>query len=300
MKMQQPLRSLEELRREIDEIDDAIHDLIMRRAAVISKIAAVKGSAMAAAGTYLRPGREAIVLRRLVARHRGAFPKPALVRLWREIICAPLAVQGVFSVAVFAPKEQPGYWDLARDHYGSTATFIAHATSSQVIGALNEGNAVVGVLPAIRSDDPDPWWRLLAREDDRVPHVMARLPIAPSNNARGEGLAALVVGPVVAEASGRDHSYVAFEVSDELSRARLRAELDKAGLESCFFAAWQEGQGGRRLVLVELSEFVAKDDARLAAFADAMAGGIRRLFHIGGYALPFEADELAAKRATNA
>jgi len=300
MDMQQAIRSLEDLRREIDKIDDAIHDLIMRRAALLSEVAAAKGVPKGAAGAYLRPGREAIVLRRLLARHRGPFPKPALVRLWREIIAAPLAVQGAFSVAVFAPKEEPGYWDLARDHYGTSAAFSAHSTPAQVIRALGEGSAVLGVLPAIRDEDPDPWWRHLARKGERVPFVVARLPMAPSGNARGAGLAALVVGPIMAEPTGRDRSYVVFEVGEELSRARLRAELDKAGLEPRLLAPWTEGEDGRRLILVELDGFVAEDDARLAAFGSAMAGRIPHLFCIGGYALPFEAKELAARKSASA
>ncbi|MFI4985957.1 MAG: chorismate mutase [Alphaproteobacteria bacterium] len=294
MNMQQPMRSLEELRREIDEIDDGIHDLIMRRAALLSEVVAAKGADKATAGAFLRPGREAVVLRRLVARHRGPFPKPALVRLWREIIAAPLAVQGSFSVAVYAPKEQPGYWDLARDHYGSNTTFAAHNTGSQVIRALGEGGAVVGVLPAIQDDDPDPWWRLLAREGNYIPHVMARLPMAASGNARGDGLAALAVGPVAPEPTGRDHSYIVLEAAEELSRAALRTQLDKAGLEPCFFAMWDETGAPRRLILVEVREFVAEGDARLTRFADAMGTRIRRIFCLGGYALPFEAKELAA------
>lgn len=293
--MQQPLRSLEDLRREIDEIDDAIDDLIMRRTALLGEIAAAKGAVRPAApGAFLRPGREAIVLERLVARHRGPFPKPALVRLWREIISAPLAVQGAFSVAVFAPKDQPGYWDLARDHYGCHTAFVPHTTPGQVIGALAEGGAVVGVLPAIQDDETDPWWRLLAREDTAVPCVIARLPMAPSGNARGERLEALVVGPVAPEPTGRDRSYIALETPEELSRARLKSQLNKIGLEPCFFASWAEPANGRRLILVEVRGFVAKDDARLAKFKDAMARQVRRVFYLGGYALPFSAEELAA------
>ena len=76
---------LSELRRQIDEIDTALHDLIMRRTEVVQKIAAVKGSN---GGAFHLPGREAEVMRRLVRRHQGAFPKAALVRIWRELISA--------------------------------------------------------------------------------------------------------------------------------------------------------------------------------------------------------------------
>ena len=86
-----PETSLAALRAEIDAIDDALHDLVMRRAAVVARMAAsrVKGDA-----SSLRPGREASILRRLLARHSGALPPAALVRLWREILSASNAMQG--------------------------------------------------------------------------------------------------------------------------------------------------------------------------------------------------------------
>ena len=87
-KIQKPMSasppSLEELRREIDEIDDAIHDLLMRRAQVVEQI----GIAKRPDNQIFRPGREAIILRRLAARHTGAFPIAVVVRIWREMIAA--------------------------------------------------------------------------------------------------------------------------------------------------------------------------------------------------------------------
>src|SRR6185437_12724944 len=74
---------LEDLRRRIDEIDDQIHDLLMRRAELVEAIGNSKKSENA---PVLRPGREARILRRLVARHRGRLPRSVLVRLWRELL----------------------------------------------------------------------------------------------------------------------------------------------------------------------------------------------------------------------
>src|SRR3989304_6084616 len=102
------------LRKEIDAIDAEIHALIMRRAAITESIRGLK----AGDELKLRPGREANILRALVARHTGAFPRTQLVRIWREILSASLAMQGPFSVAVFATETAYGLWDLARDHFG--------------------------------------------------------------------------------------------------------------------------------------------------------------------------------------
>src|SRR5205814_7330018 len=57
---------LDDLRCQIDGIDDALHDLLIRRAEIAERIGKLKSeSAGGAPAVFLRPGREAIVLRRL-------------------------------------------------------------------------------------------------------------------------------------------------------------------------------------------------------------------------------------------
>ncbi|WP_042704124.1 chorismate mutase, partial [Azospirillum sp. B506] len=119
---------LDDLRREIDQIDDAIHDLLMRRAAVVERIGAAKGNGAAEAGAqpvFLRPAREATILRRLMARHAGTFPAQVVVRIWREMITAFTRMQGPFAVAVYAPEDRRGFWDVARDHFGGFVPMTA-------------------------------------------------------------------------------------------------------------------------------------------------------------------------------
>ncbi|HLI12254.1 MAG TPA: chorismate mutase [Alphaproteobacteria bacterium] len=291
--MQQAIPSLEDLRREIDEVDDAIHKLIMRRAGLVSQVAYVKGMRRGGKSPrFLRPAREAAVLRRLMAQHRGPFPKPALVRLWREIITAPFALQGDFSVAVYAPKEEPGYWDLARDHYGGSAPFTAFQTPGHVIAALVDGNAMVGVLPLIHDDDSDPWWRLLANDGEQTPAIIARLPMAPSVNVRGEQLGALAVARVAFEPTGRDHAYLAIEADEEMSRASLRSQLTNVDLDARVIAMWRAPDAAQQLYLLEASHFVSEKDGRLAALLAAAGSKIRRVFFLGGYATPFAPEEL--------
>src|SRR6185437_15050923 len=108
--------NLDDLRRRIDEIDDRLHDLLMQRTEVVEAVAASKRLDEAPA---LRPGREAAIVRRLVARHAGHFPPGALVRMWREMFSAMVGLQTGFAVAVYVGEAGNGYWDLARDHFGS-------------------------------------------------------------------------------------------------------------------------------------------------------------------------------------
>src|SRR5690606_29143681 len=121
--MPSPVLTLDDLRREIDRIDAAMHDLLMQRTAVVEEVGRAKAREMpVGAGVrpqFFRPGREALVVRSLVERHRGSFPVASLIRIWREIMTGQLRVQTEIVVAVYAPAGRNGYWDMARDHYGA-------------------------------------------------------------------------------------------------------------------------------------------------------------------------------------
>ena len=88
--------TLDALRAEIDAIDDQLHGLIMQRAQVALSIGALKNSHGPEAG-FMRPSREARLLRRLAAKEDGPLPKAVVIRLWREIIAGVLRLQGPFS-----------------------------------------------------------------------------------------------------------------------------------------------------------------------------------------------------------
>ena len=125
---------LEELRRRIDEIDDRLLDLFIERIEIVSQVAAYKNSSGAVAPH--QPAREAEIVRRLIERNGGAFPPATLVRIWRELLAATVRQQSNFAIAVYAPPENPGYWDIARDHYGSHTTMAAYRSAPQVIRAV--------------------------------------------------------------------------------------------------------------------------------------------------------------------
>jgi chorismate mutase / prephenate dehydratase len=77
---------LETIRREIDAIDDALLDLVVRRFDATAKVRATKLNDGTIAASPLRPAREASMLRRLIARADGKISPELLVRLWRVIL----------------------------------------------------------------------------------------------------------------------------------------------------------------------------------------------------------------------
>ncbi|MEE8277041.1 MAG: chorismate mutase [Alphaproteobacteria bacterium] len=274
--------SLEGLRREIDGIDDQIHDLLMRRTAVVVNIARVKESGLGAA---YQPAREADLVRRLLARHRGPFPRRALVRLWRELLGATTRLQSDFGVTVYRTEEATGYWDLARDHYGSETPIIAHSSSAQVIAAVAEGTATVGVLPMPQEDDAQAWWPTLVGPDPNMPRVIARLPFVAHD--RGASAEALAIARTSAEPTGDDRSLFAIEAAPQMSRARLHEAMTEAGLEISLLLAQDGAESDpMRMHLVDMGGCLDGDDPRLAELRQKGGRAIGRMARIGGYAAP--------------
>lgn len=180
--------TLAALRAEIDALDDALHDALMRRAAVVERLARSGAKPREA---VLRPGREAAILRRLLARHAGALPKRALVRLWREVFSSSLAQQTGFSVASDAAA-----LPLALDHFGPAVPLRAAADP---LAELEAGAASVAAMPW-----PGAWWATL---DPGRAFVVALLPFWRD----GEGAEAALLALAPADASGRDLTLVRAE-----------------------------------------------------------------------------------------
>jgi chorismate mutase/prephenate dehydratase len=284
--------TLEALRAEIDAIDDDLHRQLMRRADVALRIGALK-NAKGGEAVLMRPGREAQVLRRLIARHAGSFPKPVVVRLWRELMAAVLRMQGPFSLAVYAPEGAAGYWDLARDHFGSLTPASAHDTAQQVLSALATGGASVGVLPLPDSNDVQPWWPMLLGHDAKRPRVVARLPFGSGETVRGGPLEALAIAAIPVEATGNDRTLLVIEATAQISRSALAAKIKAAGFETAVIQSWHSpSDPAVWLHLVDVEGFVTDEDAKLARLATRLGKTLRHIWPVGGYAVPFGAAEL--------
>lgn len=271
------------LRGELDGLDDALHDLVMRRAAVVDQV----GRLTAKGPVALRPGREAAIIRRLVARHAGPFPVGRLVHLWRELITGMTAIQGPFVLAVCAPDSASGFIAAAREHFGAMTPLRIHRTPAQAIGAVSAGTVSAAVLPVPAEDEPPSaaWWTALLHKDDPRIHIVARLPFwAPRPEGTRE-LPAFVVSVAPPDPSGSDRSLLGLEVGMEQSRARLSQILGEAGFEAGATVLRRDPGAGAARVLVDVAGFVTETDPRLAS----LAAILRPPIVLGAYAVPIGA-----------
>lgn len=279
---------LKGLRHRLDEIDDKLQDLLIDRAEIVSMVAASKKEDNQAA---FQPAREAEIIRRLVARHRGAFPVANLVRMWREMLAATVRLQSPFSVAVFAPVDRPGCWDLARDHYGSNTPIAGCDTAGQVIRAVTNGRASAGVLPLPLPGEADPWWPHLLSAADDAPRIIARLPFGARGNARAD-TDALAIGRGGCQESGLDRTLLGAQCSTSTGQARISDLLSAAGLPSTLLANRTQDKA---FYLIEIEGFMPPSDARLDALRSQLGTSLDRLVLLGGYAVPLALTALDAR-----
>ncbi|HTG21092.1 MAG TPA: chorismate mutase [Reyranella sp.] len=274
--------SLDSLRQEIDAIDSELHAMVRRRADLVDRISAAKPPG----GLALRPGREAQVMRQRLATHKGPFPSTAIYRMWREMMCAFTLMQTPdLKIAICRPVDQPGYWDLARDHFGCQIPFVANDTPAQVLAAVRANPSTIGVVPTPIESDATPWWPLLAGRDATLPNVVARLPFLDMPNARARGISAFVLARMEPEDSGDDRTLVSVEAATGLSRNRIAGALAKVGLPA-FTSALDQVAGGVHHYLVELPGVLADGDERLHELGTALGLTSGRVAAIGAYAVP--------------
>jgi len=278
---------LDRLRREIDRIDDALHDLLIERAEVVQRVGTLKGRTGA---PVFRPGREARILRRLTARRAGQMPPEVVVRIWREIISALIRLEGPFTVAVYAPAGVSAYRDLAQDHFGTLTPTLDYGSAGQVVSAVIQRQAAVGVLPVpteLTSAGDEAWWRNLGGEEGKSPRIVGRLPFGERGPARRLDRDALMIGLTAQEDTGDDRSYLLIDTDEETSRARLKDVLEACGIAVLGIDARAGGPGAASWShLAEIEGFVSPGDPRLDALAKRLGSALASLRPLGGYAVP--------------
>ncbi len=274
--------SLERVRRQIDQIDNDLHDLLMKRARLVDRISAAK--ARGGGGPVMRPEREAQVLRRLLGRNKGKLPPDVVARIWRELFPAMVRLQGPLQVIVCPGSKPIAVWDLARSQFGSATPMSVVKSPTQALRrvTLDRGRrgSIVAVVPAPGPRGVGLWWQRLAMDNDGKAKVFAKLPFVDTA-ADGE---AMVVGSLDWQPSGDDCSLIAVTASARATRPQILNWMMSAGLTASFVtSAPKAGSGRRRLHLLQVSEYVSPSDPRLDDAVTGPQQGLIKAVVIGGY-----------------
>jgi chorismate mutase / prephenate dehydratase len=256
---QAPQESLADIRREIDRIDDDILQLIAARLDIVERVRAHKLKASGGAASPIRPGREAVILRRLIGRDQ--VPADLCFRIWRALISAatlkqaPVRIHG--SAAFFASATAQ---TLLREYFGPSA-FTDHPGEAVAFEAVAQNP---GDLAAVSIDGP--WARAWLEGHAGPTQVIGVLPFLTTSAIPR----LLVFGHAAAEPTGADETLV-------LTDGQLPRDFAPQPL-------WQMRTGD--LQLTSLPGFLSEHNAPLVGLA--RSNGSLALSVLGRYPSPIE------------
>jgi chorismate mutase len=248
--------SLEAVRGRIDAVDRQLLPLIDERSAMAHLVAQAKAAAGSGGGFGLRPAREAMLLRRLLAEPRRGATGGLIVRVWRELISESLALQGPFSLAVWGGRDPGRAVELARLRFGGSPPL---AQVAQPQDAIAHARTLGGVAVLNVSHDSSWWGRLLAEPKVRV---FAALPCLTRYGPMG----ALAIGDVPVEPTGADQTFWVTDAAQ--STISIIEALSRDGVAGQLVA----DHGGLKLFL--LAGFYQPDDERLKRAPGRLSGVI--------------------------
>jgi chorismate mutase/prephenate dehydratase len=142
-------KSLPELRKQIDSIDDQILDLLNRRAGVVIEVGKAKTGQ---SKDFYVPSREMAIYERLTAHNPGPFPAEAIRRVFREIISASLSLEQPMKVAFLGPQGTFTH-AAAMKQFGFSAQLVPQKSIPAVFDEVQRGRAHYGVVPVENSTE---------------------------------------------------------------------------------------------------------------------------------------------------
>lgn len=248
--------SLDAVRQRIDALDTELLRLIDERASLARVVAAAKQAAGDGGKFGLRPGREAAILRRLIATQRKSADAGLIVGVWQELISDSLAGQGPFHLSVWGGRDPGRGVELARQRFGGAPPLHQVARPEDALAAARTAGGVA--VCALTSDSA--WWgRLLA---EPALKVFAALPCL----AVWGPMSALAVAAIDVEPTGGDST---FWVTDAPAGSPTIIEaLGRDGVAADILVS----AGG--LKLFQLAGFYQRDDERLARAPGRLTGVI--------------------------
>lgn len=141
---------LEQLREQIDAVDEQIQILIATRARLAQAVGHAKGLTKSA--DFYRPEREAQVLRKVVERNQGPLRDEEMVRVFRELMSACLAQEEPLKIGFLGPEGTFSQSAVIK-HFGHSIRALPLATIEEVFHEVEAGTADFGVVPIENSSE---------------------------------------------------------------------------------------------------------------------------------------------------
>ncbi len=138
-----PSRSLDDLRRRIDEVDSQLIQLLNERAKVVVEVGKFKRDT----GTPIyAPHRESAVLKKVLGMNPGPLSPRTVEAIYRELMSGSFLLERPLRIAFLGPAGSYSH-QAAVSHFGSS---VEHAEAQDIAGVVRDvarGHADYGLVP---------------------------------------------------------------------------------------------------------------------------------------------------------
>lgn len=177
-------------RRAIDAIDDRLIALLNERCEYVAQVGRLK-SKHQLHGSYIRPAREAMMVRALLDKSQGAFPRASIAAIWRIIIGSSTAIESPLSTLTFADDAEGNH--VAAQYFGPEVPHQSAPSEQEFFQQLESNPHCIAIVPYVLDAS---WWQLMP-DPMRVFACLPFVGVRPSH---------LALGHIEAEPTGDDMS----------------------------------------------------------------------------------------------
>ncbi len=124
---------------------------------------------------FIRSAREADMIKTLLKKAGKDLPKSLIIDIWRKLITAANMHEQPLRIASSHPEQEA----LLRDFYSSEVPITYFKKSKDVVSALKNGDALIGIF-ALPPHAAEKWWEILP---DNF-YVFAQIPFAEKSKIK--------------------------------------------------------------------------------------------------------------------
>lgn len=135
--------SLDKLRKQIDEMDHRLVELLNERAKVVVEVGKLKSRTD---GQIYAPDREKAVLDKIAKLNSGPLPDKTLAAIWRELMSGSFFLERPLRIAYLGPQGSFSH-SAAMLKFGQSVEYEAVTDIKSIFDEISKGHSDLGVVP---------------------------------------------------------------------------------------------------------------------------------------------------------
>ena len=271
------LQKLNNLREKIDNIDSQILKLLNDRMDVVAQVAELKKNSNDK--FFIRSSREADMLKQLIDKSSGNFPKISILNIWRKIITSANMLEQPIKIAIHNPNNISDLQYLVKEYYTNFIPITNFDSANNIVSELENNHHQIAIfaLPNLaedfdkKEDVKNNWWISLANNRIGI-NIFAKIPffeyLEPEKNTQKFQLVAVAIK--APEQSSCDKTIICVETQKEVAKTTILGALSELEIVGKVLKTAQIIQfEGIKFHLIELDGFYLNQDERIKKFAQA-------------------------------